>query len=61
MFQETKKDGELAKTNCDRNLLKAKPEPTLFVNTLRSCIIIPAEAEGKFSSERVIHDRGITC
>ena len=61
MFQETRKDGEQAKINCDRNLLKTKPETTLFVNTLRSCIIIPAKPEEKFSSETVVRDRGITC
>ena len=61
MFQETRKDGEWAKINCDRNLLKTKPEPTLFVNTFRSCIIIRAKVEQKFSSKTLAHDRVIIC
>jgi len=61
MFQEARKDGEWAKINCDRNLLKRKPESTLFVTAFRCSIIIRAKAERKFSSKMVAHDRVIMC
>lgn len=61
VFQETRHYGEWAKINCDRNLLKTKPEPALFVNTFRSCIIISDKVEQKFSSKTAVHDRLIIC
>lgn len=57
MFQEARKDGEWAKINCGRYLLKTKPEQIFFVNTCRSCIIITAKVKQQFSSNTVVHGR----